>query len=144
LKFGGEQDPAVSRPRLRGWQAKRGALSCGSSRGGRDDALNEKNSKQENGARTEAFGAKAAVLAVLRRGFRDAGRCNFAAFVRWCGCDNKVFRRLNDIHLLLVGTGYDIVLGNSRFNDRMFRFWISRFNAQGIDGLNGTNFWKRV
>jgi transposase len=52
-----------------------------------------------------------------------------------CGCDNKVFRRLNAIHLLLVGAGYDIVLRNSRVSDRMFRLWISRFNAQGIDGL---------
>jgi transposase len=46
-----------------------------------------------------------------------------------------VFRRLNAIHLLLVGAGYDIVLRNSRVSDRMFRLWISRFNAQGIDGL---------
>lgn len=52
-----------------------------------------------------------------------------------CGCDNKVFRRLNAIHLLLVGASYDIVLRNSRVSDRMFRLWISRFNARGIDGL---------
>jgi transposase len=52
-----------------------------------------------------------------------------------CGCDNKAFLRLNAIHLLLVGASYDIVLRNSRVSDRMFRLWISRFNAQGIDGL---------
>ena len=52
-----------------------------------------------------------------------------------CGCDNKAFRRLNAIHLLLVGASYDVVLRNSRVCERMFRLWISRFNAQGIDGL---------
>jgi transposase len=52
-----------------------------------------------------------------------------------CGSDNKAFRRLNAIHLLLVGASYDVVLRNSRVSDRMFRLWISRFNAQGIDGL---------
>ena len=52
-----------------------------------------------------------------------------------CGRDNKVFRRLNAIHLLLVGVGYDLVLRNSRVSGRMLRLWISRFNAQGIDGL---------
>jgi transposase len=52
-----------------------------------------------------------------------------------CGSDNKVFRRLNAIHLLLVGASYDLVLRNSRVCDRMLRLWISRFNAQGIDGL---------
>ena len=52
-----------------------------------------------------------------------------------CGRDNKVFRRLNAIHLLLVGAAYAIVLRNSRVCDRMLRLWISRFNSQGIDGL---------
>ncbi len=52
-----------------------------------------------------------------------------------CGSDNKAFRRLNAIHLLLVGASYDIVLLNSRVSDRMLRLWISRFNSQGIDGL---------
>ncbi len=47
-----------------------------------------------------------------------------------CGCVNKAFRRLNAIHLLLVGASYDIVLRNSRVSDRMLRPWISRFNAQ--------------
>ncbi len=48
-----------------------------------------------------------------------------------CGSDNKVFRRLNASHLLLVGASYDVVLRNSRVCERMFRLWISRFNAQG-------------
>ncbi len=48
-----------------------------------------------------------------------------------CGRDNKVFRPLNVIHLSLVEASYDIVLRNSRISDRMFRVWISRFNAQG-------------
>jgi transposase len=52
-----------------------------------------------------------------------------------CGCDNKAFRRLNAMHLLLIGADYLVVLRNSRVSDRMLRLWISRFNAQGIDGL---------
>ena len=52
-----------------------------------------------------------------------------------CGSDNKAFRRLNAIHLLLVGASYEIVLRNSRVCGRMFRLWISRFNTQGIDGF---------
>ena len=52
-----------------------------------------------------------------------------------CGRDGKVFRRLNAIHLLLTGADYDSVLRNSRASERMLRLWISRFNAQGIDGL---------
>jgi len=52
-----------------------------------------------------------------------------------CGCDNKAFRRLNAMHLLLIGADYPVVLRNSRVSDRMLRLWISRFNAQGIDGL---------
>jgi transposase len=52
-----------------------------------------------------------------------------------CGCDNKVFRRLNAILLLLGGAAYEIVLRNSRVCDRMLRLWISRFNARGIYGL---------
>ena len=52
-----------------------------------------------------------------------------------CGRDHKVFRRLNAIHLLLIGASYNIVLRNSRVCERMLRFWISRFNTQGIDGL---------
>lgn len=55
-----------------------------------------------------------------------------------CGRDNKVFRRLNAIHLLLIGAAYPIVLRNSRVSDRMLRLWISRFNGQGIDGLTYT------
>lgn len=52
-----------------------------------------------------------------------------------CGPDGKAFRRLNAIHLLLVGAPYDVVLRNSRVKERTFRLWISRFNEQGIDGL---------
>lgn len=52
-----------------------------------------------------------------------------------CGCNNKVSRRLNAIHLLLVGAAREIVLRNSRVCNLMLRLWISRFNAQGIDGL---------
>jgi transposase len=52
-----------------------------------------------------------------------------------CGRDNKVYRRLNAIHLLLVGADYDVVLRNSRVTERMLRLWISRFNSYGIDGL---------
>jgi hypothetical protein len=52
-----------------------------------------------------------------------------------CGRAGKVFRRLNAIHLLLIGADYDIVLRNSRASGRMLRLWISRFNAQRIDGL---------
>lgn len=52
-----------------------------------------------------------------------------------CGPDNKAFRRMNAIHLLLIGVPYHLVLRNSRVTDRTLRFWISCFNAKGIDGL---------
>lgn len=52
-----------------------------------------------------------------------------------CGPDNKAFRRLNAMHLLLIGTPYHLVLRNSRVTDRMLRFWICSFNSKGIDGL---------
>lgn len=52
-----------------------------------------------------------------------------------CGPDGKGFRRLNAMHLLLIGASYDVVLRNSRVCERAFRLWISRFNEQGIDGL---------
>ena len=52
-----------------------------------------------------------------------------------CGPDGKGFRRLNAVHLLLVGASYEAVLRNSRVSKRTFRLWISRFNQQGIDGL---------
>jgi hypothetical protein len=42
-----------------------------------------------------------------------------------CGRDNKVYRRLNAIHLLLVGADYNVVLRNSRVTERMLRLWIS-------------------
>lgn len=52
-----------------------------------------------------------------------------------CGPDGKAFRRLNAIHLLLLGAPYKVVLRNSRVNERTFRLWVERFNKQGIDGL---------
>ena len=52
-----------------------------------------------------------------------------------CGPDGKGFRRLNAVHLLLVGASYEAVLRNSRVSERTFRLWISRFNQQEIDGL---------
>jgi transposase len=52
-----------------------------------------------------------------------------------CGPDGKAFKRLNAIHLLLLGAAYQLVLRNSRVSERTFRLWVSRFNRQGIDGL---------
>jgi transposase len=52
-----------------------------------------------------------------------------------CGPDGKAFRRLNAVHLLLLGAPYDVVLRNSRCSERTMRLWISRFNQLGIDGL---------
>lgn len=52
-----------------------------------------------------------------------------------CGPDWKTFKRLNAIHLLLVGAPYEVVLRNSRVRERTFRLWIQRFNESGIDGL---------
>jgi transposase len=52
-----------------------------------------------------------------------------------CGPDNKAFRRMNAIHLLLIGVPYPLVLRNSRVTDRMLRLWIQAFNSSGIDGL---------
>ena len=52
-----------------------------------------------------------------------------------CGPDGKAFRRLNAMHLLLLGAPYEVVLRNSRCGERTMRLWISRFNQLGIDGL---------
>ena len=52
-----------------------------------------------------------------------------------CGPDGKAHRRLNAIHLLLVGATYEVALRNSRVKERTFRLWIARFNQLGIDGL---------
>lgn len=52
-----------------------------------------------------------------------------------CCRDAKARRRLDAIHLLLVGASHDLALRHSRVSPRMFRLWISRFNEQGIDGL---------
>ena len=52
-----------------------------------------------------------------------------------CGPDGKAYRRLNAMHLLLLGAPYELVLRNSRCSERTMRLWISRFNQLGIDGL---------
>ncbi|MEO8615295.1 MAG: IS630 family transposase [Luteolibacter sp.] len=52
-----------------------------------------------------------------------------------CCPDGKSYRRLNAIHLLLIGVAYDLVLRNCGRGERCLRLWITRFNAQGIDGL---------
>jgi len=52
-----------------------------------------------------------------------------------CCPDGKSYRRLNAIHLLLIGVSYDLVLRNCGRSERCLRLWISRFNEQGIDGL---------
>lgn len=52
-----------------------------------------------------------------------------------CGPDHKSFRRLNAMHLLLIGTPYDLAVRNSRVSERTFRLWVRRFNEVGIDGL---------
>jgi len=52
-----------------------------------------------------------------------------------CGPDGKAYRRLNAIHLLLLGAPYQLVLRNSLVSERTLRLWIARFNEQGIDGL---------
>jgi hypothetical protein len=51
------------------------------------------------------------------------------------GPDNKAFRRMNAIHLLLIGVSYPLVLRNSRISDRTLRLWIEAFNTAGIDAL---------
>lgn len=52
-----------------------------------------------------------------------------------CCPDGKSFRRLNAIHLLLIGVNFEHVLRNCGRGERCLRLWISRFNQQGIDGL---------
>ncbi|MBC7819312.1 MAG: IS630 family transposase [Planctomycetaceae bacterium] len=52
-----------------------------------------------------------------------------------CGPDGKAFKRLNAIHLLLLGAAYQLVLRNSRVSGRTFRLWVARFNRLGINGL---------
>ena len=51
------------------------------------------------------------------------------------GSDGKAWRRLNAIHLLLLGADYQVVLRNNRVNERTFRMWIAHFNEQGVDAL---------
>lgn len=52
-----------------------------------------------------------------------------------CGPDHKAFRRMNAIHLLLIGVSFEHVIRNSRISERTLQLWISRFNELGIDGL---------
>jgi transposase len=52
-----------------------------------------------------------------------------------CCPDGKAYRRLNAIHLLMIGVSYEHVLHNSCVGERTLRLWISRFNEAGIDGL---------
>ena len=51
------------------------------------------------------------------------------------GSDGKAWRRLNAIHLLLLGADYQVVLRNNRVNERTVRMWIAHFNEQGVDAL---------
>lgn len=52
-----------------------------------------------------------------------------------CCPDHKAGRRLNAIHLLLIGVSFDHVVRNSCRTERCVRLWVARFNEQGIDGL---------
>ena len=52
-----------------------------------------------------------------------------------CGPDHKSFCRLNAMPLLMIGVPYELVVRNSRTSERTLRFWVSRFNECGIDGL---------
>ena len=47
----------------------------------------------------------------------------------------KGFKRLNAIHLLMIGVEPEKVLKNSNVSSRMFYEWIHRFNTKGADGL---------
>lgn len=52
-----------------------------------------------------------------------------------CCPDGKSVRRLNAIHLLLIGVSFEHVLRNARRGERTLRLWVERFNEQGLDGL---------
>lgn len=52
-----------------------------------------------------------------------------------CCPDHKAGRRLNAIHLLLIGVSFEHVLRNSCRTERCVRLWIERYNTMGIDGL---------
>ncbi len=52
-----------------------------------------------------------------------------------CGPDHKGNRRLNAIHLLLIGVSFEHVVRHSCRTERCVRLWIARFNEMGIDGL---------
>lgn len=42
---------------------------------------------------------------------------------------------MDALHLLLLGTDYDIVLKFARIKERTLRYWVARYNDLGIDGL---------
>lgn len=52
-----------------------------------------------------------------------------------CSPDGKSVRRLQAIHLLLIGVFFAHVVRNSRRSERTVRLWVERFNSMGIDGL---------
>lgn len=52
-----------------------------------------------------------------------------------CCPDQKAQKRLNTIHLLLCGSGFDLAMRHARVSERCLQMWIERFNAQGIDGI---------
>jgi transposase len=54
---------------------------------------------------------------------------------RECCPDHKAGRRLNAIHLLLIGVSFEHVVRNSCRTERCVRLWIERYNKMGIDGL---------
>lgn len=52
-----------------------------------------------------------------------------------CGPDHKANRRLNAIHLLLIGVSFEHVVRHSCRTERCVRLWVARYNEMGIDGL---------
>jgi transposase len=52
-----------------------------------------------------------------------------------CGPDHKANRRLNAIHLLLIGVSFQHVVRHSCRTERCVRLWVARYNRMGIDGL---------
>ena len=54
-----------------------------------------------------------------------------------CDPDHKSFRRLNAMHLLMIGTPYELVVRNSRVSERTLRLWVCRFNTCGCPASDG-------
>ena len=52
-----------------------------------------------------------------------------------CGPDHKCHRKLNAMHLLIIGVPFELVVRNSLVDERTVRSWVRRFNERGIDGL---------